>query len=465
MKKLYLTFILGLITFVSIEMQAQSDSVNVFKNQYGIVVDNQPLSPESWNGILSFRTKDNQYRLWLDNRVYIDGAYFFDQNTYNPIGNGVTVRRARFALKANIQTHWYAELDVDFAGAQLEMKDMILGYNFSKSTTVINSLRIKVGHFKEAFSMENVTTSRYVPFIERSLANVFTPNRTLGLQAAKNGSFYYAALGVHFNEVGELEWVTYSQNKNKEYGIDEGYSVTGRMVLLPINNTNTLVHVGLAASHITPKTSWEVTNAMRYSTRSMSNINRKKYLDTDDIRNIHHINVLGLEFAGAFKNIAIQGEYIKTQLYGADLANNPGVNQATFDGFYFQTTYLIFGGRYQYNRSDAEFTNIRNGKSWGDLEAAFRYDYVKLNDAKAMILGGGANAFTAGLNFYANHNVKFMLDYSFVNHDRYANSKGKTYIGYNQSGTLTKDPFSVDPSKGTPGERYGFLQLRCEIDF
>jgi len=453
----------SLVVF-SFSVGAQTDT-NITKNQYGIVVEHHPLSPETWNGIISFSSKEHGYRMWFDNRVYVDGAYYFDKNTYNPIGNGVTIRRARFAVKTTLYHNWYGEIDLDFAGSQTEMKDMIIGYNFTNESGIFKNMKIKAGNFKEGFSMEETTTSRYVTFIERSLMSKFTPSRHIGVQASKYGNHYLAIAGVHFQDVGGAEEVSFSQTHNKKAGMDEGYSLTGRLVLLPIVKQDMVLHFGVAGSYRTPKTSWEVSDGYRISSRAMTSVNRKKYLDTDDITNTKYVTLAGFELAGAFKNLMFQSEYVMNGVYGTDLNDEVGVNNAQFSGSYFQAGWLIFGGRYQYNRGEGEFTQIKQGKTWGDLELAFRYDFMSLNDFDAKIYGGGANGYTVGLHYFANHNVSFKLDYSYLDFDRYANYKGKLYIGKDATGDLTKNPFAVDDTQATPGEKFGMIQLRCEIDF
>lgn len=467
-KTLLITLLMIPVLLISIISKAQNDTTTnkVLKNQYGLVVDHQILQPETWNGIISFRSKDDSYRMWFDNRVYIDGGYFFDKNTYNEIGNGVKVRRARFAIKAKLYKNWYGEIDLDFADSELEMKDMYIAYKFTlPKDGLFKNIAIKGGQFKETFSMEYTTTSRYLTFIERSLANTFVPSRTMGLQTQMNGNHFFIGAGVSFNQLGDSEVSTWSKDRNKDQGMDEGYSLTGRLVALPIVTNHSVLHLGVAGSYRTPKTSWEITDAYRYSTRSLSSVNRKKYLDTDDIRNVENLQSLGLELAGAWNNFMFQGEYIMQNVHGTDLNRTVGVNEASFDGAYFQAGWLIFGGKYQYNRREAEFTQININNKKGELELAARYDYISLNDVTAKIYGGGANAYTIGINYYANNNVKFMLNYSYADHDRYANGKGKLVIGNDDAGEPTKDWSAVNTSNGTPGEQFGFIQFRAEIDF
>ena len=79
MKKLLtLTFVLALSTLGSAWAQ-ESDETAVY-NQYGVKVDREELISEQRNNILTFESKNKEYRLWFDNRVQVDGAMFFGNN-------------------------------------------------------------------------------------------------------------------------------------------------------------------------------------------------------------------------------------------------------------------------------------------------------------------------------------------------------------------------------------------------
>ena len=108
-------------------------------------------------GKLNFQTANESFRLWLDNRIYIDAACYIPSTDIDDLrskpnkdleeddgefrfNNGVSVRRARFALKAELYSKWFAEFDLDFAYNEVEIKDMYLGYKFN------DRLSLKVGH-------------------------------------------------------------------------------------------------------------------------------------------------------------------------------------------------------------------------------------------------------------------------------------------------------------------------------
>ncbi len=452
-KLLILSFVmLFSITGFSQETNTKKEDSGVRYNQYGIQVDREDLDAESRNGILVFESKDKDFKYWFDNRVYFDGAKFFG-NPINEIGDGVMIRRLRFAIKANLWKHWYGEVDLDFAGSATEIKDAIIKYKFKNGF-------VKAGNFKESFSMETTTTSRYITFIERSLPSKFAPSRHLGIAASKWGNHWLAIAGIHFNDIGGYEEVELSQSHNKKQGIDEGTSYTARIAVMPIRDEDKVLHIGIAGSYRTPKTSDDEINSYRFSTRSLTSINRKKYIDTDDMSDVDHRVLFGLELAAAYKNFMFQSEYMKNSVYGIDDAYT-----ANFDGGYAQLGWLIFGSKYNYNHKEGEFTQISAKNDWGGLELAFRYSYVNANDKDANIFGGAGESYSLGLNYYANTNVKIMVDYNYLNHDRYANGKGKLYIYEDESGKKYKDITDLKVPAGKAGDDFGFINARIEIDF
>jgi len=424
-------------------------------NAYGQRVNRVPLNIENRNGILTFESADQMYKTWFDLRVNFDGAHYFDNDTYNELGDGFTIRRLRFAMKTVLYKHWTGEVDLNFAGGQLDVKDAFIGYKSQP-----RQFYVKAGYFKEPISMETTTTSRYQTFIEEPYMTEFAPARQLGFNVSKWGEKYLAIAGVHFNDVENIEVTTYSQDENKANGTDEGYSLTGKLVIRPINMEHKVIHLGISGSYRTPKTSWENPKTFRISMRDMTNISRKKFLDTDDIPYVKNYSLLGGEFSAAYDHLKFSSEYIRT-----NLKRKAGYENYQAEGLYASLSYLVFGGKYNYDEEEGEFTQVTRGQKWGDLEVALRYDYINLNDNQAKIRGGSANGYTAGVTFHVNSNVKFMLNYTYINHDRYANGKGTLYVGRDVNGALTKDYTKVVDGNGEAGEDYGFTQFRVEIDF
>ena len=79
--------LLGIISYA----QTDGTDESVKLNQYWQPVESVGLNSEFRSGILTFESNDGDYKLWFDNRVSFDGGVFFDDDAFNPIGNGVTI--------------------------------------------------------------------------------------------------------------------------------------------------------------------------------------------------------------------------------------------------------------------------------------------------------------------------------------------------------------------------------------
>lgn len=170
---------LALLLTLSAYAQHETQDSTVRYNQYGVAVNRTKLFPEERNGILVISSQNDDYKVWFDARVQVDGAAFFGENPdFDAIGNGVSIRRARFAMKGQVTPDWYAEVDLDFANGAFELKDAYLKFSGLKN------FNFQAGNFKETFSMEATTTSRYLPFMERPMVvSAFAPSRHIGFMA------------------------------------------------------------------------------------------------------------------------------------------------------------------------------------------------------------------------------------------------------------------------------------------
>ena len=429
-------------------------------NQYGVAVQSDRLDAEAQDGILVLASPTSAYKLWFDIRVQADGAVFFGAPKYaDPIGNGTSIRRARFAVKGQINEDWYGEFDMDLANGLVELKDAIVRY------TGIPNLDLQVGNFKENFSIQRNTTSRYLQFMERPMVcSALTPSRHLGINAKYAKDWLWLSAGAFTQEVaGNEEWTNVADN-NKDFGRNAGYSLTTKVVFRPLYKLeNASLHIGAAYSYRTPKVSMATGEwgTYRASARNSTSINRKKYLDTNNLKDYDHNNLWTVELAGHWDGIRYEAAYVADNVRFKAKDAMP----VNLYGWYAQVGYLLFGGKQRYDASGAKYTRIQPGKKWGDVELCFRYEFVDLNFPKANVFGGSAEAYAVGLNWWVNNNVKMQLNYQFNNNDRYANGKDKLFVGLDSAGQPTRDYTKVATGTGKAGVDYHMLALRFEIDF
>lgn len=439
--------------------QQEEKELDVRYNQYGVEVSRQKLQAEARDGILVFESKNQDYKLWFDTRAQLDAAAFWGvKDGYDEIGNGARVRRARFAIKVQVTPSWYGEVDVNFANGNFELKDAIVGF------TGLNRWTFRGGNFKEGFSMESTTSSRYLALMERPMVvSAFAPSRHLGVEAEYAYGQWRSTFGVFLQEVEDSETATNVDDNNKDFGRNQGYSYTYKINYMPQNAARTMgLHFGAAISYRTPKTDASTSNygTSRFDSRSGTSINRKKYIDTDRIKDVSHDLLYGFELAGYKKGFRFQSEFIGNKTKVKSYTDEDNRRDKHFKGWYAYAGYMLFGGQQRYNNLEGEFTQPDRGRKWGDLELLFRYDYLNLNSQN--IMGGSGENYTVGLNYWVNNNVKFVLNYQYTNNDRYANGRGRINVGHDADGNPTAD---YKKMVGSAGVSYHMLALRMEINF
>lgn len=414
------------------------------------------------NGKLTFESNDKAFKLWLDNRIYVDAAVYspttdisglsskpnkdleFDDGKFR-FDNGIIIRRARFAIKTTLYEKWSAELDLDFAYNEIEIKDMWVGYKFN------DNISIKAGNFKEPMSMERLTSSKYLANMERPMAvQMFATGRRLGIAATAWDKHWWVSGGFFGSEVSILQ-------KEKNRGSD-GYGFTGRAAVSPILRDDMTLHIGAYGTYRTPEALGAENRLVEFRTFPESRVDRRRYVRAE-IANVNHYTTTGVELAYKYRKLLVYGEYMFTTLSRYRLSGTDKIDlkNATFDGWYATASYMILGGQREYACDDAEFGPMTVSKKGGNLELAARVSTVNLNDfqdATSVITGGEATSYSASLNWYPNRNILIGLNYIFMDNDKYADDKGHITMG----GTSLKDalPKGVD---------FNIFQMRLLVSF
>ena len=191
MKKTILLSLLALAVSMTAAAQTNRQDETTDINQYGQIVSSKPVNAALQDGILVFQNKAENYKMWFDVRIQGDAAVYFGQDeNLVKIGNGMSMRRTRFAIKAQLDENWYGELDTDWTSGAPEIKDAIIAY------TGLPHFEIKAGNFKENFSIQRNTTSRYLQFMERPMVTSLAPSRHMGINVTYDRPFIWASAGV-----------------------------------------------------------------------------------------------------------------------------------------------------------------------------------------------------------------------------------------------------------------------------
>ncbi|MBI5726289.1 MAG: hypothetical protein HY965_00430 [Ignavibacteriales bacterium] len=365
------------------------------------------VASEVRNGKLVFESVDGNFRWWFDSRIQIDAAMYLEDK--NLLSNGAMARRITFATKAVLHKNWQAEVDVDFAEGLIDARDMWIRFTLPKV-----NLAFQIGNFKEPFGLERLNSSRLLTFLERSaVSNAFPLGRRMGLSAR-----YWNDLGQVTAAIMGHELTTRIDKGTR----DEGFATDLRVTAAPINSKGRVLHLGLAGAYKIPDAVADLSpNTIELKARNETYIFDPKLLHTGDIADVNYYNRYGFEGAFVYGPL-----YMQTEVQQASVVRWYNKPTATFNGGYVTMTYMLTGETRDYYVDEGEFGPSETPKSeWGALELAARYSVLNLNDADAKIFGGQANQLMLGVNYFPNNNIKIQLNYSMVNNDKNATSKGK----------------------------------------
>ena len=272
---------------------------------------------------------------------------------------------------------------------------------------------ITAGNFKVPFSLEAVSSGKYLTFMERGLPFAFLNLRSLGGMVSTNGDNWTGAVGLFGDTVTQ-------QNND-----DEGWGAAGRITYAPIIQRDRVIHLGAAGQWRKPDANAAAIpdQTVRFRSKPESHIITDDFsgtgsggnlVDTGNIAgDVNDYALLGVEAAGVYGPFSLQGEYTRALVdreTGGDLA---------FDGYYLYGSYFLTNDSRNYRADKGVFDIIQPARpfrlhsdGWGAWEVATRYSGLDLNDAD--VSGGDEQNVTLGLNWYPNSFVRFMANYIHV---------------------------------------------------
>jgi len=340
-------------------------------------------------------------------RIHIDTAAFsqdpvdkarFDEQ------NGVELRRARLGLKGKGFNVIQYKIEWDFAG-----KDKSRAKDIYLAITDLPLLQnIKIGHFKEPFSLDELTSSNYITFMERNIASeVMAPKRHIGVMAFGHAASENATYAIgYFAERDDDGGPVQDDNM--------GGAITMRGTCLPWYDEATegrgLIHVGLAYSHRDP-----FEDQCNLTFRPESHLAHKNSLLLTDV---NARDLIGAELALVYGPFSIQSEYY------VNFIDRYAHNDCKTQGAYVYMSYFLTGENRPYDRKKGTFGRVKpyenffrvrdeNGNVYmgkGAWELKYRYSWL---DAYGHDLLGWdyVGDHTLGVNWYLNPYTRFMAEY------------------------------------------------------
>ncbi|HVF83915.1 MAG TPA: porin [Sphingomicrobium sp.] len=440
----------------------------------------------SWKGAPLYEDKDAGWSFKPRGRLMYDVGYVSnpdDDNILNrSLGFNTRFRRVRLGAEGTIPGGFGYKFEMDYANASVGFGDVIITYSPKDKP-----YGFTLGNHETLNSFEQITSSRFISFLERSAFNeAFINTRRLGVSTGL------------VNKAGDLR---FNAGLFTAHSIDstvdnDGWIGAARAVYSPLLGGNQM-HFGLNYQYRNfQSNNGLVTNtggAGLPSTNQQARYRARPFTQTTDVRFVDTGNfaaksdqIIGVEAAGIFKSLHVTGEaqYLKANAYDAGAtfqdANDffptptflvPSGNPS-FWGGYFEVGYFLTGETRGYKNGTWDRTKVLKPFSkggWGAFQLNGRVDYLDLNSSK--LKNGLNNNFLTGISAASvnltrgGKQLGLLGSLIWIPEDYF-----RMYFQYARA-NITGGPFSddVDPGPGEPFDERDFnvdtFTARASIDF
>lgn len=364
-------------------------------------------------GGLTIKTDDGRFEAKLGGRIHFD-AYVFGDEELNgaKVANnqsGTEFRRARITLSGKAYG-WEYKFEEDFAGSGATStvctpsgtaSGACTGGTASAVTSTVTHRdmfvatkvgpgKLTIGQFKPYRSMEELTSSNEITMMERpysSATGIFT-NRQFqqGVGYMLSGDNYTAG-------------VSGFTLRADERARNEGTGYAARATFAPIADDGQVLHVGAWYSA-------ENFQATLPGGQAVTANYAGRRGDSEAIAAIaasESTDVKAVELAAVFGPFYFQGEYAMMTLDRVTAADQD------IDTYYGMVSFNLTGESKPYKKAGGVFGSVKPSSEIGAFELTARYDVLKNKD---LATKPEATTIIAGLNWYVNPNVRFMLNYT-----------------------------------------------------
>ena len=364
--------------------------------------------------------------------VFQVDAGWFNQSTSSQTAVGdvqdaAGVRRARINALGSVAENVDFRLSMDFGfPGRPTFTDV-----FIDITKVPTLGTVRMGLFKQPMGLEELTSFRFITFMERAPNFLLMPFRRMGL-----GFF-------NVSENRRATWfVSTYRSGNDQFGNDVsdsgGYAGMGRFSCLPFINDfdDHFLHVG-GSFGISGANKQNIQygglggNApewgMFVGTQGTPDFTQStpSFVNTGKIQAVDAI-LSNTELAYVLGPLSLQSEFTTSQV------NRINNSASFFYAYYAQASFFLTGEHRPYNRNLGYFdrlmpnTTMGHGRPLGGAwEAALRLSHITLSDAG--VQGGDLTDGTMAMNWYANPYTVFKFNFIHSFLDNKGNGKGGIY--------------------------------------
>jgi phosphate-selective porin OprO/OprP len=347
-----------------------------------------------------FEIKDGDFSFRLGGRIMMD--YSLPSEDVTPMGSNLFMRRARIEFSGTMFKDWEYSAEYDFAENTLATKDLFVTYKGWENQEVL------IGQFKQPWSLEELSSSKQLTFMERSLMNgTWSTAHRAGLGWRHFGDSHSLTVSAYGKEIG-------TPNVGVGSNGDEPISYGARFVWAPLRTDDSLFHIGMAYASEEIETGAGLRLRARPEAR-VSNSNAR-LIDTGVIADATGDTKTGIEVAFMKGGFSIQGEYQIVDVASV-VERDP-----SFSGYYVEARWFPAGEVRPYKMNTGAFSGIKPLSIEGAWEFRARLSNVDLEDGcvsavvAAPCVGANGQAgsednLSVGVTYYPNANIRWMLEY------------------------------------------------------
>jgi phosphate-selective porin OprO/OprP len=340
-----------------------------------------------WSNGFKLDSPDGAFKLKFGGRLQADFTFVEADNTLDELEDGFEFRRARLFFSGTIYERIEFKAQYDFTGGDVDAKDLYIGIKNDWGT-------LRFGHYKEYFSLDMLTSSKHITFLEYSLpVQAFAPGRNSGI-------------GIHGKKGDKIGWgfgAFYDADDFASSTSEDNINLTGRFVFRPQweDKGARMIHLGFSA------TQKDRESQIRFRARPEAHLSGR-FVDTGNFT-ANSATLYDFEFATVQNSFWASAEYISADV------DAPTAGDPTFDGFYMQAGYFLTGEHRKFKTSSGTFDRLKPktifGKNGGRgaWEIALRYSSLDLSDGA--ISGGEQDDISLGVNWYPNPATRLMINY------------------------------------------------------
>jgi phosphate-selective porin OprO/OprP len=328
--------------------------------------------------------------------LQVDSDNYVTSDGLESVLSGWEVRRFKLGVGGEIHAIGNPAFTANFelAGTNPQWSDTYLLW---KGLPWIGSL--EVGNFKPPFSLEALTSSRDVTFMEEGTpVAAFAPGYRFGV----------AIGGPYFEEGATWALGLFTAVQSQDVGdtTRDAGRIVSRFTWLVSRDAAALrlVHLGLSLTAVDSQDNLE------YRSRPESHL-APYLLDTGTLR-VHGAELIAIEAAWVEGPFCLQAEAIHS------FVQQPGASTLNFGGAYVYASWFLTGESRPYDAARGVFGRLAprqdfsfRGPGWGALEFGTRLSYLDLTNES--IRGGVGHGLTADLTWYLNPHWKIKFEYGF----------------------------------------------------